>query len=66
MGAFQINRMILQFIKRNNIEILPKVCPVDGTSKREYALELLKSIELQYKHSRSNIIGAIKRKNIKM
>lgn len=52
------------FIKRNNIEIMPKVCPMDGQSKREYALELLKGIEIQYKHSRSNIIGAIKRANI--
>ena len=52
------------FIKRNNIEIMPKVCPMDGQSKREYALELLKEIEIQYKHSRSNIIGAIKRANI--
>lgn len=52
------------FIKRNNIEIMPKVCPMDGQSKREYALELLKGIKIQYKHSRSNIIGAIKRANI--
>lgn len=57
-------KVIKGFIKRNNIQILPKVCPVDGISKREYALDLLKSIEVQYKHSRSNIIGAIKRKNI--
>lgn len=52
------------FIKRNNINIMPKVCPADGESKREYALNLLKSIEIQYKHSRSNIIGAIKRDNV--
>lgn len=52
------------FIKRNNIEIMPKVCPMDGQSKREYALELLKGIKIQYKYSRSNIIGAIKRANI--
>lgn len=52
------------FIKRNNIEIMPKVCPMDGISKREYALDLLKSFEIQYKHSRANIIGAIKRANI--
>jgi len=51
------------FIK-GNINIMPKVCPADGESKREYALNLLKSIEIQYKHSRSNIIGAIKRDNV--
>lgn len=52
------------FIKRNNIQIMPKVCPADGVSKREYALDLLKSIEMEYKHARSNIIGAIKRDNV--
>ena len=52
------------FVKRNNIEIMPKVCPMDGKSKREYALELMKGIEIEYKHSRANIIGAIKRANI--
>lgn len=52
------------FVKRNNIKIMPKVCPMDGTSKREYALNLLKSIEMEYKHSRANIIGAIKRNEI--
>ena len=52
------------FVKRNNIQIMPKVCPIDGKSKREYALELMKSIEIEYKHSRANIIGAIKRANI--
>ena len=52
------------FIKRNNIQIMSKVCPMDGKSKREYALELLRNIEIEYKHSRANIIGAIKRANI--
>lgn len=52
------------FINRKNIKIMPKICPMDGKSKREYALKLLKSIEMEYKHSRSNIIGAIKRNHI--
>ena len=52
------------FVKRNNIQIMPKVCPIDGKSKREYALELMKSIEIEYKHSRANIIGSIKSANI--
>ena len=57
-------KMTRGFVKKNNIEIMPKVCPMDGVSKREYATELLKSFELQYKHSRANLIGAIKRANI--
>ena len=52
------------FVKRHNIPIMSKVCPADGVSKRDYALDLLKSIEIEYKHSRSNIIGAIKRANV--
>ena len=52
------------FIKRQNIKIMPKVCPMDGKSKREYALDLLRGIEIEYKHARSNIIGAIKRDNV--
>lgn len=55
---------IKSFIKRAGIETMPKLCPMDGSSKREYALELLKGFEKQYKFSRSNIIGAIKRSNI--
>ena len=57
-------KMTKSFVKKNSIEIMPKVCPMDGVSKREYATELLKSFELQYKHSRANLIGAIKRANI--
>lgn len=57
-------KMTRSFIKRNNINIMPKVCPIDGKSKREYALNLLINIEKEYKYSRSNIIGAIKRSNI--
>lgn len=52
------------FIKRQNIKIMPKVCPMDGKSKREYTLDLLRGIEIEYKHARSNIIGAIKRDNV--
>ena len=57
-------KMTRSFVKKNNIEIMPKVCPMDGVSKREYATDLLKGFELQYKHSRANLIGAIKRANI--
>lgn len=28
---------------------MPKVCPMDGNSKREYALELLKQLEYNNK-----------------
>lgn len=52
------------FVKQYEIKVMPKVCPMDGTSSREYALDLLKGIEHNYRHSRANIMGAIKRAQI--
>ncbi len=52
------------FIKKSEIEIMPKVCPMDGLSSRQYALELLKNLELKNKHIRANLMGGIKRAKI--
>lgn len=52
------------FIKRNEIEIMPKLCPMDGTSSREFALNLLKQLEKENKHLRASLMGAIKRAKI--
>lgn len=52
------------FIRKSEIHIMPKVCPMDGESSREYALELLKELEQKNKHIRANLMGAIKRANI--
>ena len=49
------------FIQRNEIKIMPKICPMDGISNRENALELLKQLEQMNKNARANIYGAIKR-----
>ena len=57
-------KLTKRFIKKNNIKIMSKVCPMDGKSSREYALKLLKQIEINNKQSRANIIGAIKRANL--
>ena len=32
---------IRKFIKRNDIKVMPKSCPMDGVSKREYMKDLL-------------------------
>ena len=53
-----------RFVKNANIEIMPKVCPMDGATSREYALNLLKEFEQKNKNVRAGIIGAIKRSNI--
>jgi len=52
---------IRSFIKRNNIEIMNKVCPVDGTSKREDIKNMIKDLKVDIPHIRANLYGAIKR-----
>ncbi len=53
------------YIKRNNIQIMPKACPMDGYSKREDMKNLIKSFQKDIPNIRANIYGAIKRSNIK-
>ncbi len=53
-----------KFIKQNNIEIMPKACPMDGYSKREDMKNLIKTMQLDIPHIKANLYGAIKR-NIK-
>ena len=57
-------KLTKKFIKQNNIEIMPKVCPEDGETSRQYALNLLKQLQINNKQSRANIFGAIKRAKI--
>ena len=57
-------KLAKRFVKKANVKVMDKFCPQDGTSTREYALELLREMELKYKHSRANIMGAIKRAGI--
>ena len=58
-------KYIQSFIKKNNIEIMDKVCPMDGYSKREDMKNLIKTMQLDIPHIRANLYGAIKRNNIK-
>ncbi len=57
-------REIKKFIKRQNITVMPKSCPMDGISKREYMKELIAKLVLDIPTVRANIMGAIKRSNI--
>lgn len=57
-------KYIRSFIKKNNIEIMNKVCPMDGVSKREDMKEMIKDLKINIPHIRANLYGAIKR-NIK-
>lgn len=56
---------IRQFIKKYDIEIMPKTCPYDGTTKREYTKNLICDIKKDIPKVKENLLGAIKRSNIK-
>ena len=43
---------------------MPKVCPIDGVSKREDMKILISDFEKQIPTIRANLVGAIKRGNI--
>lgn len=55
---------IRSFVKRNNLQIMPKICPMDGTSKREFMKELIFKLGKEIPMLRANLFGAIQR-NIK-
>ena len=57
-------REIKKFIKRENIKVMPKNCPMDGVSKREYMKKLLYKLTVEIPNVRANLIGAIKRAKI--
>ena len=50
-----------RFIKKNNLLVMPKVCPMDGTSKREDKKQMLFSLKKEIPMVRANLFGAIKR-----
>lgn len=55
---------VRKFIKRNEISVMPKVCPMDGVSKREDMRLQLETWERKIPTIRANMIGAIKRAKI--
>lgn len=52
---------IRSFIKRNNINVMPKVCPMDGNSKREEMKDFIFNQSKNIRSFRANLFGAIKR-----
>ena len=57
-------KYIRNFVKRNNIQIMPKACPMDGVSKREDIKNLIFSLQKDILTLRANLYGAIKRAQI--
>lgn len=58
-------KSIKTFIKKSNIEVMPKCCPMDGVSKREDMKKLIWEFQKEIPNVKANIYGAIKRSNIK-
>ena len=52
---------IKRFIKKNNLTVMPKVCPMDGKSKREDMKQLIYTLGKSIPMVRANLFGAIKR-----
>ena len=52
---------IKRFIRKNNLSVMPKVCPMDGTSKREDMKQLIFSLSKNIPMIRANLFGAIQR-----
>ena len=54
-------KAIKSFVKKNNIEVMKKVCPMDGTSKREDMKKLIISLTKEIPMLKANLFGAIQR-----
>ena len=52
---------IKRYIKKNGIEVMPKVCPMEGVSKREDMKQLIFSLTKDIPMVRANLFGAIQR-----
>lgn len=57
-------KYLRNFVKRNNIAIMDKACPMDGFSKREDIKNMIKELQIDIPHIRANLYGAIKRSGI--
>ena len=53
-----------RFIRKNELKVMPKCCPMDGYSKREDMKTLIASIQKEIPKVKANLFGAIKRSHI--
>ena len=53
-----------RYIRRSGTQIMPKVCPMDGHSTREYVKNLIVELAIKNHYVKANIMGAIKRNQI--
>lgn len=52
---------IKRFIKKSNLSVMQKVCPMDGTSKRESMKQMIFTLQKDIPMIRANLFGAIQR-----
>lgn len=52
---------IKRFVRKNDLEVMPKVCPMDGASKREDMKQFIFTLTKQIPMLRANLFGAIQR-----
>ncbi len=52
---------IKRFVRKNDFAVMPKVCPMDGSSKREDMKQLIFSLTKSIPMIRANLFGAIQR-----
>lgn len=57
-------KSIKTFVKKNNISVMPKCCPMDGISKRENMKVLIREFQKEIPNVKANLYGAIQRGNI--
>ncbi len=55
---------IKRYIKKSCTKVMPKVCPMDGKSTREYIKNLIITLSLKNPHIKASLIGAIRRNNV--
>ena len=58
---FTPEKDIKRYIRKNNIEVMKKVCPMDGISKREDMKDLIIKLSKDIPMLRANLFGAIRR-----
>lgn len=59
--VYTSEKEIRRFIRKNNLAVMPKVCPMDGTSKREAMKQLIITLTKDIPMLRANLFGAIQR-----
>ena len=62
--VYASEKEIRKFVKRAGITVMPKNCPMDGVSKREYMKDMLYKLTIEIPNVRANLMGAIKRAGI--